>query len=381
MNFSYYVPTKIFFGPNSLDNLATIKLPEGKALIVTGGTSTTKLGYVDRAKKLLQQAGREVIIYDKVQPNPTVESVREASKIVRENKCSFIVGLGGGSSLDAAKAIAIMSTNDGDLWDYIGSGSGLGNPIQNMPLPMIAITTTAGTGTEADPWMVITNGKEKIGFGDFDMTFPLYSIVDPTLMTSIPAHLTAYQGFDALFHSLEGYIATTANPMSDMFALEAIRLVGKYLPIAVKTPDDIEARGYVALANTYSGFVESLSSCTSEHSIEHALSGFHYDLPHGAGLIMLSKAYFKYFNNIVPDRMATMANALGNKDGDIVTALANLQEVCGVADLKMSDFGIKKELFTEYAQHAKADMPGLFAVDRCDLTQEDIIEILEQSFR
>ncbi|OON93518.1 MAG: alcohol dehydrogenase [Candidatus Epulonipiscioides saccharophilum] len=380
MNFSYYMPTKIFFGPDSLDNLATIKLPQGKALIVTGGTSTTKLGYVKRVQDLLAQADRESIVYDKVQPNPTVESVREASKLARDNNCSFIVGLGGGSSLDAAKAIAIMCTNDGDLWDYIGSGTGLGNPIENMPLPMIAITTTAGTGTEADPWMVITNDKEKIGFGDFDKTFPLYSIVDPKLMLSIPPHLTAYQGFDALFHSLEGYIANTATLISDLFAIESIRLIGKYLPIAVKNPQDIEARGYVALANTYAGFVESLSSCTSEHSIEHALSGFHHDLPHGAGLIMISQAYFKFFEKIVPDRMKTMANALSGQD-DIVLALKELQEVCGVGDLKMSDFEIKKELFPEYAKHAQDDMPGLFATDRCQLTTEDVIAILEQSFR
>ncbi|WP_305766907.1 iron-containing alcohol dehydrogenase [Candidatus Epulonipiscium viviparus] len=381
MNFSYYMPTKIFFGPDSLDNLAQLALPEGKALIVTGGTSTTRLGYVDRVKNLLQEAGRESIVYDKVQPNPTVESVREASKIARENQCGFIVGLGGGSSLDAAKAVAIMCTNDGDLWDYIGSGTGLGNPMKEMPLPMIAITTTAGTGTEADPWMVITNGKEKIGFGDFDKTFPLYSIVDPKLMVSIPAHLTAYQGFDALFHSLEGYIANTANVMSDLFALESIKLVGKYLPIAVKNPEDIEARGYVALANTYAGFVESLSSCTSEHSIEHALSGFHHALPHGAGLIMVSLAYFEFFNKVVPDRMIDMAKALGNENGDIVEALASLQKACGVDNLKMSEFGIVKELFAEYAKHAQEDMPGLFATDRCQLTTEDIIEILEKSFR
>ncbi len=381
MNFKFYMPTKIHFGEGSLNQLKKAKLPEGAALLVTGGASTTKLGYVKRVTELLNHSGHEVVLYDKVEPNPNVESVREASKLARENGCSFIVGLGGGSSLDAAKAIAIMCTNSGDFWDYISGGTGKGKSLENDPLPMVAITTTAGTGTEADPWMVITNGKEKIGYGNFDATFPVLSIVDPALMVSIPSHLTAYQGFDALFHALEGYIAKIASPMSDMFALESIRLIGKYLETAVNEPNNMEARSYVALANTYSGFVESLSSCTSEHSIEHALSGFHHDLPHGAGLIMLSLAYFEHFETICPERTCEMAKALGNLDGDIVKALSDLQKACHVETLKMSDFGIQENLFADYADHAFEDMGGLFKLDRSPLTKDDVISILKKSYR
>ncbi len=381
MNFNYYVPTKIHFGAGSLKELATAKLPEGKALIVTGGTSTTKLGYVDRVQKLLLENGNQSVVYNKITPNPNVSEVMEAAAIAKENNCTFIVGLGGGSAIDAAKAIAIMCTNTGDFWDYVNGGSGKGKAIEADPLLLVAITTTAGTGTEADPWMVITNDKEKIGFGNFDLTFPEISIVDPELMLTVPPHLTAYQGFDALFHALEGYIASIASPMSDMFALESIRLIGKYLAKAVNEPSNIEARGYVALANTLSGFVESLSSCTSEHSIEHALSGFHHDLPHGAGLIMISKAYFTFFKEVCPERTSVMAVALGNKDGDIVAALEDLKSACNVADLKMSDYGIKEELFSDYADHAFADMGGLFTLDRKKLTKDDVIAMLKASYK
>ncbi len=114
-------------------------------------------------------------------------------------------------------------------------------------------------------------------------------------MLSVPPKLTAYQGFDALFHAVEGYMATIASPMGDMFALQAIEYIAKYLPRAVNNGDDLEARAYVALANTYSGFVETISCCTSEHSIEHALSAFHPSLPHGAGLIMISWAYHEAY--------------------------------------------------------------------------------------
>ena len=243
------MPAQIFFGAGSLDNLGSAPLPGAKALIVIGGTSVRRLGYLDRVQALLKNQGVESVVFDKVQPNPVVEHVMEAAALARETGCDFVVGLGGGSSMDSAKGL----------------------PIPNKPLPIVCITTTAGTGTEADPWTVITkeDTQEKIGFG-FKGTFPTMSIVDPELMLSVPPKLTAYQGFDALFHAVEGYMATIASPMGDMFALQAIEYIAKYLPRAVSNGDDLEARAYVALANTYSGFVETISCCTSEHSIEHA---------------------------------------------------------------------------------------------------------------
>lgn len=381
MKFSYYVPTKIFFGEGSVSRLSRAKLPAGKGMIVTGGTSTTKLGYVAMVADALAQGGHETIVYDKVQPNPTIETVREASAIARENACSFIVGLGGGSAIDSAKAIACMATNDGDWWDYVFGGSGKGQRLKNEPLPIVAVTTTAGTGTEADPWTVITNGEEKIGAGFPDATFPTISIVDPALMMTVPAKLTAYQGFDALFHACEGYIAKIANPMSEMFSLKAVELIGKSLPVAVADGSNKQARAEVALANTMAGFVESLSACTSEHGIEHAMSGFHPDLPHGAGLIMISVEYYKVFAQVCPERLADLARALGRTDGDFVAALVELQEKCGVSQLKMSDYGLDNTDFGKYADHAFADMGGTFKVDRTTLTRDDVIGILDRSYR
>ena len=165
--------------------------------------------------------------------------------------------LGGGSLIDAAKAIAVMAANPGDYWDYIAAGSGKGQPLANSPLPVVAVTTTAGTGTEADPWTVITkeDSNEKIGAG-WPEVFPALSIVDPELMMTVPPHLTAYQGFDALFHSTEGYLANCSTPISDIYAIKAIELIGRSLAKAVKDGSDREARADVALANTLSGMVE-----------------------------------------------------------------------------------------------------------------------------
>lgn len=312
----------------------------------------------------------------------------EGAELARKESCDFVVGLGGGSSIDTAKAIAIMTPNEGNYWDYISGGSGLSKDVPNNPLPVVAITTTAGTGTEADPWTVITKVEtnEKIG-GGYDKTYPVLSIVDPLLMQSVPAKLTAYQGFDALFHSTEGYLNNTSYVMSDMYALEAIRRISGYLARAVADGSDLEARENVALGNTLAGMVESTSGCTSEHSLEHAMSGFHSNLTHGAGLIMISLAYYEHFvsRGISSKRFVDMAKAMGRDDAtkpeDFIDALRDLQIACGVDDLKMSEVGIVPEEFEAIVDNAYNTMGGLFEVDSEPLTKADCIEILKRSYK
>lgn len=389
MNFNYYMPTKLLFGKGQLGNLHKENLPGKKALIVIStGKSTRRFGYLEKLENELKLANVNYVIFDEIQPNPTLENVRSGAKVVRENACNFVIGLGGGSSIDAAKSIAVMATNEGDYWDYISGGTGKGKAPSNNPLPIIAITTTAGTGTEVDPWTVITNEEmnEKIGFG-YEKTFPVIAVVDPELMMTVPKMLTAYQGFDALFHSTEGYLNNMAYVMSDMYALKAIELIGKSLETAVNDGENEEARANVALANTLSGLVESTSGCTSEHSIEHALSAFHPNITHGAGLIMISEAYYTHIANTgaCDERMIDMAKALGKKDAtkamDFVEALVDLQKVCGVDDIKMSGFGIKYDELEKYAINARETMGGLFTVDPVEITNEDVVSILQKSFK
>lgn len=383
MNFNYHVPTKILFGPGKLNELAKETIPGRKALIViSSGNSMKKNGYLDRLVQILNNKGIESVVFDKILPNPIKSHVMEGAALAKKENCDFVIGLGGGSSIDSAKSIAVMAKNPGDYWDYVSGGSGKGLPVKNGALPIVAITTTAGTGTEADPWTVITkeDTNEKIGFG-IPSTFPTLSVVDPELMLTVPSHLTAYQGFDALFHSTEGYIAKVATPISDAYALKSIELIAKYLPICVKDGNNIEARTQVALANTLSGFVESTSSCTSEHSMEHALSANHPELPHGAGLIMLSEAYYTFFASKVPERFIAMAKAMGvdvdslpeeERPMSFVKALVKLQKDCGVENLKMSDYGITKEEIPSLAENARHTMGGLFEVDPYTLSLEEL---------
>lgn len=389
MNYAQYIHTHVMFGAGMLDKLGEQPLPGKKALIViSNGKSTRANGYLARTEEQLAKAGVDTVVFDGVAPNPTVANVNAGAEAARKNGCDFIVALGGGSVMDCSKAIAVMATNDGELWDYVTIGSGKGRPITSRPLPIVAITTTAGTGSETDNSGVITKEDtfEKAFIGDASL-FPTLSIVDPELMQSVPPVFTAYQGFDALFHSTEGYIARGANLMSDMYSLTAIENIAKYLPRAVKDGNDLEARTRVAFGNTLSGGVMCLTLITSEHALEHALSAYHPNLPHGAGLIMISRAYYEYFieRHACDERFIRMAQAMGIKDADkpedFLTALTRLQEECGVADMKMSDYGIRPEEFETLMRNTREVMGIMFTSDRAQMSDEDIIDIYRKSYK
>ena len=386
MHFDFFIPTQIMFGRGRLEELAEVPMPGSKALIViTNGRSMRNLGYVDRITTYLAQQGIDTEIFDKVMPNPVEQHVLEAAELARNTNCDFIIGLGGGSAIDTAKAVALMVKNPGTYWDYVKERREISEDV----LPVIAIPTTAGTGTETNPWTVITNeeNNEKIGFGAPEL-FPDLAIVDPELMTSVPQKLTAYQGMDAFFHAVEGYLACVAQPFSDLLALDAIRLINEYLPEAVKDGNNLQAREQMAWASTAAGMVESTSSCISEHSMEHALSAFYPDLPHGAGLIALSVPYFTYLLKKDPEkvriRYLNMARAMGvegNNPEIFLTALKKLIDKIGLSDLKLSDWGIKSEEAEKLAANSFEAMGTLYELDPVTLSHDDAKCIMMDAIR
>lgn len=388
--FTFNVPTNFLFGPGAVKKLHKQRLPGKKAMIViTNGKSTRANGYLDTVQDELAQAGVAYEVFDKVSANPTLPVVMEGAAFGRAHGCDFVLGLGGGSSIDAAKAIAMMIPNEGNYWDYLYGGTGGGQKMKEKPLPIVAIPTTAGTGTELDAWTIVTNEEtnEKMSGGNKN-TFPVLSIVDPELMASVPPKFTAYQGFDALFHSTESYINKTENLMGDTFALRAIECVGRNLAAACADGKDMHAREQVAFGSSLSGLVMSVDNLCSEHSMEHPLSAYHPEIAHGAGLIMISRAYYTHIAQNCPEleeRFVTMAKAMGKTDAacamDFVEALVALQEACGVADLKMSDYGITTEEFPAFAANARATMGILFKMDRIVLSDEDLIAIYQASYR
>lgn len=389
MHFDFNNPTRILFGSGALNDLGKQQMPGKKAmLLMSRGKSAKVSGAYDRTLAQLAQAGVEAAEFAKVMENPLKDMVMEGAAFARENGCDFIVALGGGAVLDSAVAISAMATNDGDLWDYVNGGTGKGQPLANPGLPIVTITLTAGTGSEINCWGVISNPetKEKIGFGRTELT-PVLAVVDPELMKTVPPKYTAYQGFDALFHNTEVMMSNGVNILSEAIALSAIENIAKYLPRAVADGNDLEAREHVAYGSTLAGMTMQLTSTTAQHSMEHAMSAYHHDLPHGAGLIMISKAFAEYFieRHACDEQFVKMAKAMGmenaDKPEDFITALVKLQEACGVADLKMSDYGIQPDEFMKLAVNARETMGGLFLANPCEMNDTDCAGVFEKAYR
>lgn len=390
MNFNLNSPTNLLFGAGSLQQLGSQTMPGKKALLLlSAGKSAKVSGALDKTQEQLEKAGVEYVPCAIIKENPTKDLVMEAAGVAKEKGCDFIVALGGGAVLDSSVAVAAMATNSGDLWDYVVGGTGKAQPLANDPLPIVTITLTAGTGSEINNWGVISklDTHEKIGFGGDPRLVPVLAIVDPELMKTVPPKYTAYQGFDALFHNTEVMMSKGVNILSETIALSAIEHIAKYLPKAVADGNDLEAREHVAYGSTMAGITMQLTSTTAQHSMEHAMSAYHPNLPHGAGLILISKVFAEYFieRHACDEQFVKMARVMGMPDADkpedFVTALVKLQQDCGVADLKMSDYGIQKEECMTLAVNARETMGGLFLANPCEMNDEDCAGVFEKAYR
>lgn len=396
MTFNFNNPTNLIFGSGKLNELGGQIAARRKAgtlgkkalLLISNGKSTKANGSFDRVMAQLKEAGVEVAVFHKIMENPLKSVVMEGAAFAKENGCDFIVALGGGAVLDSSIAVSAMATNPGDLWDYVNGGTGKGQPLVNPGLPIVTIATSSGTGSEVNCWGVISNPdtNEKIGFG-YPELVPVLAIVDPELMKTIPAKYTAYQGFDALFHNTEVMISGGVNILSETIALSAIESIAKYLPRAVKDGNDLKAREQVAYGSTIAGITMQLTSTTAQHSMEHAMSAYHHNLPHGAGLIMISKAFAEFFieKHACDEQFVKMARVMGipdaDKPEDFITALMKLQKECGVDDLKMSDYGFTPEESMTLAVNARETMGGLFLANPCEMTDAECAGIFDKSYR
>ncbi len=389
LNFDFNNPTHLIFGSGTLGELGNQRMPGKKALLlISGGKSAKVSGAYDRVLEQLGRAGVDVAVWNGIMENPLKSAVMEGAAFARENGCDFIVALGGGAVLDASKAISAMATNPGDLWDYVNGGTGKGRPLAHPGLPIVAIATSSGTGSEVNCWGVISNPEthEKIGFG-YPELVPVLAIVDPELMKTVSPKYTAFQGFDALFHNTEVMMSRGVNILSEAIALSAIESIAKYLPRAVKNGNDLEAREHVAYGSTLAGIAMQLTSTTAQHSMEHAMSAYHHNLPHGAGLIMISKAFAEFFieRHACDGQFIKMARVMGipdaDKPEDFITVLVQLQKDCGVDDLKMSDYGFTPEESMTLAVNARETMGGLFLANPCELSDEECAAIFDKSYR
>ena len=383
-----YIPTRVVFGPGRLAELGTVKLPGKKALVcVTADGLMAALGIQDRVLGLLKQNHTEAVVFDQVMPNPTKTGVMNAVKMAKDQGCDFVIGLGGGSSIDTAKAAVIMMKNPGDLWDYASTGTG-GKKEVKEAAPVVTISTTSGTGTETDPYCVVTNEdtKEKLDFA-LDAIFPCISIIDPELMISLPHLLTLYQGFDALFHVSECYISNEhENRLLEVYSEEAVRTINKWLPKVSENGKDLEARTHMAYAaDILGGYTQAIVNTTSHHIIAQTIGGLFPKVTHGLSLLFIAEAYYEKVKELRPELLDCLGQFMGvlpdpeNPGQGFVTGLRNLMDQTGMRNLAMSEYGITPDDFKKIAD-ITVDNTGI-EWEKYKITKEDIIDMLQKSYR
>lgn len=277
MSSTFFMPPVNVIGENALvDAVATLKgYGFKKALIVTDGF-LSKSGMSDEVIALLNKDNIEAVVFDGTNPNPTTKNVADGLAILKANDCDFVISLGGGSPHDCAKGIALCATNGDDISAFEGL-----DKTKNPQLPMVAINTTAGTASEMTRFCIITDEERHVKMAIVDKnSTPILSVNDPHLMKGMPKGLTAATGMDALTHSVEAYISTAANPITDACALKAITLIVENLQTAVEQGDNITARDNMAYAQFLAGMAFNNASLGYVHAMAHQLGGM-YDLPHG----------------------------------------------------------------------------------------------------
>jgi alcohol dehydrogenase len=384
-DFSYYIPVKLVFGEGSLNKAGEEVVAYGKkALIVTTGNFFKENGLVDRLQGILKEAGVDSIHFPDVNPNPLNTQIDNGAALGKKMGVDVVIGLGGGSAIDAAKGMAIALGHDLPIWDFC-----IGDDVQEITdktYPIIAITTTSGTGSEGTQWAVITNEKEqqKPGIG-CDYTFAKVAIVDPELMVSLPQRITAATGFDVLAHAIEAYTSTDATPVTDLMCEKAIRLVGKYLRRAVKNGEDREARNGMAFANTMSGFSIAVGVVTVCHGLAHSIGGVAGTV-HGETLAAMTPQTMRFSMRANPDKFKNIGMFLRDEYINIGQYMLedSVEEVEDlISDIGLNNglaaLGLKEDQIEQAADGVIGYMGGSIEIDPMDITKEDLIELITDS--
>ncbi|WP_368935239.1 iron-containing alcohol dehydrogenase [Bacillus sp. SH8-8] len=305
----FRMPKSVLYGRNSLEKLGEQSKKLGKRAFIVTDTIMEKLGYVEKCMQQLNKKGITVSTYNKVDAEPTNIHVLEALSLCEEEKCDFIIGIGGGSCIDAAKAVAVLYTNGGEVEDYVQKDI----KIENNPLPLIAIPTTSGTGSEVTSVAVITNKKTDVKMMMKHPSFiPKVAIIDPVLTSSLPPQITAATGIDALCHAIEAYISKFSQPLTDVLALSAIESIMKYLRIAYEDGRNMEAREAMMIASLQAGIAFSNASVTLVHGMSRPVGAL-FHVPHGISNAILLPTVLEFTKTSAMKKLAKIGRSL-NKD-------------------------------------------------------------------
>ncbi len=379
--FIFNIRTKVIVGKNSINEIPIEleKLGVKKVLLVTDKILRNNTDIIKRIEGVLQEAKKEYVIFDEVKPDSECEIVDKAYSLAKSHGVDGLLSVGGGSSIDTAKAVAILYEKGGKIREHSGVFI-----LQKPTIPHVSVPTTAGTGSEVSHVAVIKDEKEgrKLIYVDYYI-MPSVAILDPTLTLSMPRSTTAYTGMDALTHCIESIHSTENNPISDAFGMHGIRLIKENLPRVMENPEDISARQNMQVAALMGGAAFTNAQVGVVHAIAHSLGAI-YGIPHGLANSLILP-YGMRFNLPECPRYKLVAEAFGISEADpmkagekAIWAVVDFIKKLGLP-LTLKEVGVKKDDFPKIAELAIGD-PSIISNPRFAISYEAIYEILDMAW-
>ncbi|MPZ19774.1 MAG: iron-containing alcohol dehydrogenase [Luteitalea sp.] len=375
------IPTDIHFGYGSSRTLPDhVRSRKARRVFVVTDPGVRAAGILDAVTSTLERAGIDLTIYDRVTPDSGSSLIREAVDELKTSGADLVVGVGGGSSLDTAKAVAALATNPGSPLDYVGL-----HKVQNQSLPTIAIPTTAGTGSEVSLWSVFTDDDRrlKVAIGGV-LLYPTMALCDPELTMGLPPALTASTGMDGLAHAVECYTNTACQPISAALALGAIELIGGHLRRAVVDGQDRHARYAMLLASTMAGMAMNPTRLGLAHALAMPLGSWDLRIPHSVAIAVTLPVVMRFNCSAAPERFIAVARALGERVDDCPPAEGAVRAAAAVERLArairipetLSEHGLRAEHVDDVVEEAMKS--GNVAVNPRPTSKEELTEILRR---
>lgn len=355
-----FVSPEIIFGRGALDQVGDSLARLGvKKVLVVSDPGVMEAGWVDKVIPPIKTAGLEYAVWYDITSNPKDHEVHNGVAKYLEEGCNAVLGIGGGSSVDAAKAIALLSTNGGHISDFEGA-----DKVQRPLPPIVAVPTTAGSGAEVTQFTIITNTQKqmKMVIGSKSL-IPDIALIDPRTLTTKDRELTANTGMDALTHAIEAYVSLAATPLTDIQALNAIKLATRYLPVSMSNRSNLEAKDAMAMASLQAGLALSNAILGLVHAMSHQLGGL-LDMPHGEANAILLPYVMEFNLPSAIERYGVIAEAMDQKVNGIsrreaaqraVEAVRRLARDIGIHE-KLSSVGLSDEFLNKLSENAMMDV-------------------------
>jgi alcohol dehydrogenase len=376
LDFEFNQSQKIVFGTGKINEAGNLGKVFGKRAILVCDPFCRQSGTAGRVLNSLKAAGISCAVYDEVIPNPTCDSIDKAAALALATDSEFVIGLGGGSSMDTAKGTAVAARQPGGIWDYA-----IGNkPISDNVMPVMAISTTSGTGSQCTMFAVITNPRtrQKPGMGS-PYILPKIAIIDPELMLTLPQGQTLITGFDVFCHAVEAYTSNASSPISDVYAERAIELTARYLPTVYREGGNLEARSMMALADTFAGMAINNAVVSLAHVMAHVIGGHCEDVAHGDALYAIYREVLKFNSAALPEKHCFIARQLEPGSDDVVSAFDHFYKQFSFINKFKEKCRLEPNLIDIVAKDTFTYMSGIVGLNPVTADVDAVRQIIRKS--